>query len=165
MSGDSSANDSKEKSLEDMANAWLEKLCDTDERERTLALHAFQVQSSEEVYSIVLQALVDFLQPPLKEAQALVLEILGLLRDEKLVPSILPHVISPKPSVAMAAQSALALLCARSFGSDTRAWTDWWNKNRSASRKRWLLDALKGKDPVLQSIAQKELKLLKGQSE
>ena len=165
MAEDSGEYGPKSSALDASAEQWLKRFCDTDERRRNLAVHALEIESSSMVYDAVLQACLAVLKEPVHERQALILEALGLLRDEKLVVHILPHVISRKPSVAMAAQSALALLCGQSLGSDTKAWTIWWQKNRFESRKRWLLDALKGKDPILQSIAQKELKLLKGQSE
>ena len=165
MAEDPGEHGPKSSALDASAEQWLKRLCDTDERRRNLAVHALEIESSSMVYDAVLQACIAVLKEPVHERQGLILEALGLLRDEKLVVHILPHVISRKPSVAMAAQSALALLCAQSFGSDTEAWTLWWQKNRAESRKRWLLNALKGNDPMMQSIAQKELKLLKGQSE
>ena len=165
MATNSSEPTPKSSALDASAQQWVERLCDEDERRRNLAVHALQIESSNQVYDAVTQACVALLKEPAHERQALILEVLGLLRDEKMVVHILPHVISTKPRIAMAAQSALALLCAQCFGSDTASWAHWWETNRSESRKRWLLDALTGKDPILLGIAQKELKLLKGQSE
>lgn len=138
------------------------RLYDTEPRNRHLAAEALRNYDSLAGYQRILVSLRENLKVPLFDTQISTIQILGQLRDPNAVPSLIPLVVSPRPQVARAAQSALAVICAQAFNNDVSAWAEWWQARFNKPRELWLVEALRHSHPGIQNLAHAELQTLAG---
>jgi hypothetical protein len=86
------------------------------------------------------------------------LDALSDLRDGQSTPSLWRLLHDGNPSIAAAAQQALAVLAGRDFGHDIGAWEHWWERNRERHRVEWLIDALVDDSPNVRQSAMEQLR-------
>lgn len=140
------------------------RLYDTEPRNRHLAADALRRYAREPAYRRVLEGVRAQLKVPVLENQIVAVQVLGQLRDPAAVPSLIPLVAAPQPEMAQAAVSALAVLCAQSFGTDLPAWSQWWQANYNQPRVTWLLQGLRHASSTVRRLANNELQLLTGRT-
>ena len=87
---------------------------------------------------------------------------LGMLRHEAAVEPLI-ELLSADSLLAEPAREALIRITAHDLGRFRFRWRGWFNKRRTRSRARWLIEALGQTDDVLRAIALNELALLTGQ--
>lgn len=137
--------------------ALARRLYDTEPKNRLLAIDALRAHVHTPAYGRVLQSLREQLKVPVYEVQVTTVQVLGQLRDPRAVPSLIPLVVSPQPELAQATASALAVICAQSFGRDVARWAEWWQKNYNLPREAWLVHGLRNPSVAIQQIAFDEL--------
>jgi hypothetical protein len=86
------------------------------------------------------------------------LDALSDLRDGQSTPFLWRLLHDGNPSIAAAAQQALAVLAGRDFGHDIGAWEHWWERNRERHRVEWLIDALVDESPNVRQSAMEQLR-------
>ena len=65
-------------------------------------------------------------------------------------------------AVIEAAHRSLVVLTRQDFGVETRAWVDWWERNRHRHRVEWLIDGLVHGNGSIRAAAGLELEALTG---
>ena len=86
------------------------------------------------------------------------LDALSDLRDGQATPTLWRLLQDHNPSIAAAAEQALAVLAGRDFGHDIQAWEHWWERNKARSRVEWLIDALIDDSPNVRQSAMEQLR-------
>ena len=145
-------------------NGLARRLYDTEPRIRYLTVEALRRYSADQDYTRILESLCENLRVPGRDTQVTILQVLGQLREPRVVPSIIPVVNSADPEVARTANSALAVICGQAFGPDLSAWQVWWRQNYSLPRASWLLRGLAHVNVTIRRVAHNELTYLTGQT-
>jgi hypothetical protein len=86
------------------------------------------------------------------------LEHVAKLKDSASVPRLIVFLGADMEPIVHKALWALTVVTRHDFGRDSRAWSDFWQSNRSRHRLEWLMDALDDRDPRLRKAAADELR-------
>lgn len=93
------------------------------------------------------------------------IRVLGMIGDRKLVPELIPLVYHGNVNTRWWAQVSLVRLTGQNFGSDWKAWGDWWNKQDGQPAYnpeiiRWWSGQAEP-DKLAESLAESDRKFLK----
>lgn len=94
------------------------------------------------------------------QPQVIAVEALGRLRDAESFEFFVSLLDSPEVEIIRAAHASLVRLSCQDFGTAKKKWAAWFDKNDSAHRVEWLIDALMHPDERLRRRASHELKHL-----
>ena len=94
------------------------------------------------------------------QPQVTAIEALGRLRDAESFEFFVSLLDSPEVEVIRASHASLVRLSCQDFGTSKKKWIVWFDKNDSAHRVEWLIDALMHSDERLRRRASDELKHL-----
>ncbi|HET9957159.1 MAG TPA: hypothetical protein VFQ61_21830 [Polyangiaceae bacterium] len=147
----------------DAARAIGRRFVDEDPDVRRAALAAGRMLQAHPGANAVLAAtLSEMLLDPAGEEhlEHMVIEAIADLREPRPIPSLIQKLAHGSSDVQRSAQWALVVLTRTDFGTDTAAWTRWWEHNGSRHRIEWLIDALMHETPELRRSAGDELKSL-----
>lgn len=89
--------------------------------------------------------------------QSLAARALGVLHDRESIEALISLTASGDPMGAQAAADALRDITRASFGTNTRAWQNWWALHRELPRAEWLVLALRHEELEVRLSASEEL--------
>ncbi|MBN1961357.1 MAG: HEAT repeat domain-containing protein [Deltaproteobacteria bacterium] len=142
--------------------ALTRRLYDAEPKNRYLAAETLRLYAHDHGYPPIVQNLREQLRVPVIESQVAAVQILGQLREPTAVPSLIPLVVAKRSELAMAAISALAVICGRNLGADVANWASWWQKNYNRPRPVWLIESLRDANLETLHMVHNELVLLSG---
>ncbi len=146
---------------EQVLNELVERLFDTDEKIRVLAVEALAGYPKADLSSAL-----DFARRALHSEDngrvKVAADGLTKLGDVTAIPDLI-DAHSRGGDAAEVSRSALFQLTTQDFGNSTRKWRGWWEKNKSRSRIDWMLEGLDHKNAEVRKQAVETLRSLTGE--
>ena len=144
--------------------ALARRLYDTEPKIRQMTVEALRGMAGEPAYGRLIAGLCEQLQGQVEAAQATALQILGQLREARMVPEIISCLAAENPNVMRTAALALAVICTQTFGANVPRWRQWWDAHGHQPRSSWLLAGLAHSSAAIRRVAHHELQVATGQS-
>lgn len=145
----------------EVLNELVERLFDTDEKIRELAVEALRGYPSEERSKAL-----DFARRALHSEDngrvKVAADGLTKLADTSAIPDLI-DAHSRGGDAASVSRSALFQLSAQDFGNSTRKWRSWWEKNQERHPIEWMLDGLNSKSAEVRQHACEVLRSMSGE--
>lgn len=109
-------------------------------------------------FSFVLDHLHGRLEATSHAARRHAAYLIGLFRDVTAIPKLIDILDRRERSMVDVVLDALAEITKQRFGSNSRKWRTWYQRNKDRSRILWLIDGLSSKDEALRKSAAEELR-------